>query len=123
MKGERTMALDFQIVTDGLQFPEGPVAMADGSVLLVEIRRRTLTRVWPDGRIEIVAEFQGGPNGAAIGPDGAVYVVNNGGFEWVTTPTGVITTHGKAPADYTSGSIQRVDLKTGAVRTLYTECD
>jgi len=117
------MTLEYQIVTDGLQFPEGPIAMADGSVLLVEIRRRTLTRVWPDGRKDIVAEFEGGPNGAAIGPDGAVYVVNNGGFEWVTTPTGAITTHGKAPADYKSGSVQRVDLKTGEVRTLYTECD
>ena len=29
----------------GLLFPEGPVAMEDGSVLLVEIERGTLTRV------------------------------------------------------------------------------
>ncbi len=36
-------------VTDGLMFPEGPVAMADGSVILVEIRRGTLTRVLPNG--------------------------------------------------------------------------
>ncbi len=33
------------IVTDGLRFPEGPVAMPDGSVLVVEIERKTLTRV------------------------------------------------------------------------------
>lgn len=115
--------MDIQVVTEGLQFPEGPIAMADGSVLLVEIRRRTLTRVLPDGRQEIVATFEGGPNGAAIGPDGAVYVVNNGGFEWVQAPDGSITTHGHAPKDYKSGSVQRVDLKTGSVRTLYTECD
>ena len=107
--------MQYQVVTDGLQFPEGPIAMADGSVLLVEIRRQTLTRVFPDGKQEIVAEFDGGPNGAAIGPDGAVYVVNNGGFEWVTAPNGTITTHGHAPHGYTSGSVQRVDLKTGAV--------
>ena len=65
-------------VTDGLQFPEGPVAMADGSVVLVEIRRGTLTRVLPDGRKETIAHLGGGPNGAAIGPDGACYVCNNG---------------------------------------------
>src|ERR1700686_1582173 len=115
--------MDIQVVTQGLQFPEGPIAMADGSVLLVEIRRKTLTRVLPDGRQEIVTELGGGPNGAAIGPDGAVYIANNGGFEWVPGPGGSATTHGKAPMDYKSGSIQRVDLKTGAVTTLYTECD
>jgi gluconolactonase len=114
--------MDVEVVTDGLQFPEGPIAMADGSVLLVEIRRQTLTRVLPGGRHEIVAELGGGPNGAAIGPDGAVYVVNNGGFEWVPGPKG-ITTHGHAPKDYVSGSVQRVDLVSGEVRTLYTECD
>jgi gluconolactonase len=115
--------VQFEVVTDGLQFPEGPIAMSDGSVLLVEIRRQTLTRVFPDGRQEIVAQLDGGPNGAAIGPDGAVYVVNNGGFEWVTGPNGQVTTHGHAPHGYTSGSVQRVDLRTGAVKTLYVECD
>jgi gluconolactonase len=114
--------VDMQLVADDLWFPEGPVAMADGSVLVVEIRRKTLTRVLPDGRKEIVAEIPGGPNGAAIGPDGACYVTNNGGFEWIERPGGVIGPHGTAP-DYVSGSIQRVDLKTGAVTTLYTECD
>src|SRR5437868_4557898 len=68
-----------QQITDGLQFPEGPVVMADGSIVLVEIRRGTLTRVLPDGRHEIVAHLGGGPNGAAVGPDGAMYVCNNGG--------------------------------------------
>ncbi len=67
-------------ITDGLMFPEGPIAMPDGSVLLVEIARRTLTRVHKDGSKEIVAETGGGPNGAAIGPDGKCYICNNGGF-------------------------------------------
>ena len=44
--------------------------MPDGSVVLVEIRGQRLTRVWPDGRKEVVAKIPGGPNGAAIGPDG-----------------------------------------------------
>ena len=66
-------------ITSGLQFPEGPVAMNDGSVLVVEITRGTLTRVRPNGTKEVVAETGGGPNGAAIGPDGKVYICNNGG--------------------------------------------
>jgi gluconolactonase len=114
--------MTFDVVAEGLQFPEGPIAMADGSVILVEIKRGTLSRVTPEGRIEVVAELGGGPNGAAVGPDGAVYVCNNGGFAWADRPDGILAPHGIA-ADYVSGSIQRVDLKSGAVKTLYAECD
>ena len=64
--------MQLELVTEGLQFPEGPIAMADGSVVLVEIRRGTLTRVRPNGAQEIIATLGGGPNGAAVGPDGAV---------------------------------------------------
>src|SRR2546430_144230 len=74
--------MEFRTLAEGLQFPEGPVALADGSVLLVEIAAGTLTRIAPDGTKSVVARTGGGPNGAAIGPDGKCYVANNGGFEW-----------------------------------------
>jgi gluconolactonase len=106
-------------ICSGLAFPEGPVWMSDGSILLVEIQRGTLTRVLPDGSRKVVAETGGGPNGAAIGPDGKVYVCNNGGFEWRTAPSGLLLP-GNQPASYRGGSIQRVDLATGKVETLYT---
>ena len=116
-----TIELPMTTVTSGLGFPEGPIAMPDGSVVLVEIERGTLTRVEPDGRVEVVADCGGGPNGAALGPDGRVYVCNNGGFEWVEQRGG-----GRMPTvqsrDYEGGSIQRVDLGSGAVETLYTHC-
>ena len=108
-------------ITTGLRFPEGPIAMEDGSVLVVEIRRGTLTRVLADGTKHVLAETGGGPNGAAIGPDGKVYICNNGGFEW--HDIGGLTLPGNQPVDYVGGSIQRVDLASGAVETLYTECD
>lgn len=108
-------------VARGLRFPEGPVALADGSVLLVEIRRGTLSRVGPDGRVDVVADTGGGPNGAAIGPDGAVYVCNNGGFVWHDRPDGIVAP-GDQPPDYAGGRIQRVTLD-GAVTDLYTGCD
>jgi gluconolactonase len=113
--------MQLQLVAEGLQFPEGPIAMADGSIVLVEIRRGTLTRVTPDGRRTTIAELGGGPNGAAIGPDGAVYVCNNGSaFQWDIGEANHIL--GGAP-DYRGGSIQRVDLRTGAFTTLYDSCD
>jgi gluconolactonase len=106
-------------VARGLQFPEGPVALPDGDVLVVEIARGTLSRVKPDGRVEVVAETRGGPNGAALGPDGKVYVCNNGGFEWIRTQDGGLRP-GHQPKDYSGGRIERVDLDTGRVEVLYT---
>lgn len=111
--------MSLEIVAEGLGFPEGPIAMADGSVILVEISRQTLSRCW-NGNTEVIAHLGGGPNGAAIGPDGAVYVCNNGGFAYVerngiTIPTGI-------SADYSGGRIERVDLRTGKVDRLYDRC-
>ncbi|MEO0997591.1 MAG: SMP-30/gluconolactonase/LRE family protein [Pseudomonadota bacterium] len=108
-------------IATGLKFPEGPIAMDDGSVIVVEIARGTLTRVAPDGEVAVVADLGGGPNGAAIGPDGKCYVCNNGGFEWAEEDGLLIP--GATPADYEGGRIERVDLGTGEVEVLYTECD
>lgn len=113
--------MDIQCVTEGLQYPEGPIAMADGSVILVEIRRGTLTRVMPDGSKSVIAETGGGPNGAAVGPDGAIYVTNNGGMSWVERGGTIIP--GPTPTDHVGGSIQRIDIKTGSVSTIYDSCD
>jgi gluconolactonase len=116
------MKLDYRVVTDGLLFPEGPIAMADGSVLVVEIKGGRLTRVLPDGTKVTVAELGGGPNGAAIGPDGHCYVCQNGGFNWIAHQDGFLRPHGRAD-DYDRGGIQRVNLSTGAAEWLYTHCD
>jgi len=106
----------------GLLFPEGPVAMQDGSILLVEIERGTLTRVDAAGERTIVAHCGGGPNGAALGPDGRMYICNNGGFIW--TKNGPFNRPGETlPDNYVGGSIQSVNLEDGMVHSIYTECD
>ena len=114
--------MEFETLVEGLQFPEGPIAMDDGSVVLVEIRRQTLTRVGTDGRADVIAHLGGGPNGAAVGPDGKVYVCNNGGFKWLDLPSGFVRPHG-TPDDWKGGSIQRVDLVSGEFETLYDACE
>ena len=111
-----------EIIAEGLEFPEGPIAMPDGSVVLVEIARGTLSRVNVDCSVDVVAHLGGGPNGAAIGPDGACYVCNNGGFEWHRSSKG-LWFPGAQAADYPGGSIQRVDLQTGAFETVYEACN
>ena len=114
--------MEFREVTDGLLFPEGPIAMPDGSVLVVEIKGGRLIRVKPDGSKEVAAEVGGGPNGAAIGPDGTCYVCQNGGFNWIDEADGYMRPHGRAD-NYTGGGIQKVDLATGKVEMLYDNCD
>ncbi len=113
--------VEWMTVADGLRFPEGPVAMPDGSVVLVEIAAGRITRVAPDGSKQTVAEPGGGPNGLAIGPDGKLYCCNNGGFSW--HDTGGLLIPGDQPADYSGGRIERIDLQTGAVEVLYRDGD
>jgi gluconolactonase len=109
-------------IASGLRFPEGPVAMSDGSVVLVEIGGGTVARVTPDGKTEVVAEPGGGPNGAALGPDAKLYVCNNGrAFDYVEIEG--LNVPRQPPQSYEGGRIERVDLDSGAVEVLYTECD
>ena len=112
--------VQFTEVASGLRFPEGPIAMPDGTVLVVEIARGTLSRVHANGRVEVVATVGGGPNGAAIGPDGHCYVCNNGGFAWHERDGRLFP--GEQPPDYSGGRIERVNLGTGAVEVLYRAC-
>jgi gluconolactonase len=113
--------VEIREVANGLQFPEGPVAMPDGSVLLVEIAAGRLSRVAPDGGVSVVAETGGGPNGAAIGPDGRCYLCNNGGM--VFHQRDGMHLPGHAPDDAPTGWIEAVDLQSGAVEILYRDCD
>ena len=110
---------DVRILASGFGFPEGPVAMPDGSVILTEIRNGRCSRITPDGKVSLFSATGGGPNGLAVGPDGALYCCNNGGSRYVE---GKSMGQGPHP-DYKHGSIQRLDRSTGAAKTLYIECD
>ena len=110
---------EVSILATGLGFPEGPVAMPDGSVILTEIRNNKCSRVMPDGKVALFSATGGGPNGLAVGPDGALYLCNNGGSRYVE---GVSMGQGPHP-DYKGGSIQRIERAGGAPRTLYGDCD
>ncbi|MBJ89638.1 MAG: gluconolaconase [Woeseia sp.] len=112
---------DFEVIATGLKFPEGPIAMADGSVIVVEIAAGRLSRVEPDGNVQVIAELGGAPNGAAIGPDGHCYVCNNGGFTWVDVD-GMLFPEG-TPDDYDGGRIERVNLETGEHEVLFDSCN
>src|SRR5262249_12269602 len=109
-------------ITDGLQFPEGPVALDNGDVLVVELQGGCITRVRPDGKKETVATPGGSPNGAAIGPDGALYGCNSGGWDFRDL-MGMTIPELQIPSHHSGGRIERIDLDSGDVKVLYTECD
>ena len=115
--------LDTEIITDELNFPEGPIYLNDDSVLLVEIARGTLTKVFMNGKKEILCELGGGPNGAAIGPDGYCYICNNGGFEWDVSKDKKFMRPILQSKTYKNGRIEKVNLKSGKFQTLYDSCN
>jgi gluconolactonase len=110
--------MDVEVVAEGLIFPEGPIAMDDGSVVVCEIGRGRLIRVAPDGRQTVLAETGGGPNGAAVGPDGAIWVANNGSAFQYVVRDGLLLA-GKSDPAHTGGSLQRVDPSSGKVETVF----
>ncbi len=110
-----------EIIATGLAFPEGPVVMPDGSIILTEIARGQITRIAPGGGKSKLADTGGGPNGLALGGDGWLYCCNNGGFNW-NESGGYLTPHGIAD-DYSGGRIERINIATGAVEILYKSGD
>lgn len=104
------------MLASDLAFPEGPVSLPDGTVLVGEEGRGRVTRVATDGSKTVIAETGGSPNGLALGPDGGIYVCNNGGLAF-TVVAEVWTPTGLAP-DHDGGWIQRIELSTGAVEVV-----
>ncbi len=122
---ENREMVQFRDVTSGLSAPEGPLAMRDGSVLVVETLAGRVTRVQPDGSHRTIAEPGGGPNGLALGPDGRCYVCNNGGLTlddvaWLRVPEPETYERDVPPF---AGRIEAIDLADGSVEVLYGEIE
>ncbi|WP_180084778.1 SMP-30/gluconolactonase/LRE family protein [Acinetobacter sp. YH12145] len=109
--------MKLEVFAENLDFPEGPIALNDGSAIVVELKSQSLKRLYPNGHFEIIAQVQGAPNGAALGPDGIIYVANNGGISWKESD-GLIAP-GPQPEDFIGGRIQTIH-PNGEVKNLYT---
>jgi gluconolactonase len=117
-----------EVISSSLEYPEGPIHCHDGSIILVEIKGQRLSKIAPCGTATTIAQLPGGPNGAAVGPNGCVYICNDGGFEWMPIPgvnkDKIIWVGGNQPTGdaYKGGSLQKIDTSSGEVTTLFTEC-
>ena len=109
--------MEFKVFAEHLDFPEGPVALEDGSVLVVELKSQQLKRLYSNGEQKVIATVQGAPNGAALGPNNTIYIANNGGMSW-EEHEGLIAP-GPQPDSFIGGRIQTISAD-GQVKDLYT---
>lgn len=118
---------EFEVIASGLQYPEGPAFLSDGSLAVVEVKGGNLVRfaqsagAWTK---QATVPLGGSPNGAAPGPDNSLWICNSGGFEFLSIPLSAnglswtLNVPTVAPSNYTGGSLQKVDLATNAVSTV-----
>jgi gluconolactonase len=107
-----------RLVADGLGFVEGPVALLDGTLLVVDLRHSCVWTIGRDGSKHQLLKTPGGLNGAALGPDGRLYVCNNGGIDWADDPA-LNVPLGRSRS-YIGGRIQAIELQSGRIEDLYT---
>lgn len=93
----------FDIHAEGLGFPEGPVALPDGGIAFVDLLHQKI-RILDKSGLRVLCTVKGSPNGMRLGPDGALYVTNNGGI--APEGGGKLRRHD----DGFAGRIQRVTL-------------
>ncbi len=69
---------DWQLVSEGYGFTEGPTADPKGQVYFTDVPKSKAHRIEPDGKIsEFIPDTKRG-NGQAFGPDGRLYLASNG---------------------------------------------
>lgn len=96
-------------LSSGVGFTEGPVITDGGAVVHVSIDQGRLYQIDSSGVSSVLADLAGGPNGACPGPDGEIYVAQNGG-NWML---------GTGTVEKTESGVQAVD-PAGRVRWVTT---
>lgn len=64
-----------QVIKDGFEDTEGPIALPDGSLIFTETRASRLTKIDKDGRTSTFLESTNGSNGLAFDSKGRLYSV------------------------------------------------
>ena len=70
--------LNWEVVSTGHKFTEGPAVDRQGSVFFTDIASNRIHRIGLDGKVTVFKEDTGGANGLMFGPDGRLYACQNG---------------------------------------------
>jgi len=68
----RLVAGELRIVATGMTFTEGPLWLADGTLLFQDLKASRTHAVDPDGMLRTVRDNTKGANGQTFGPDGRI---------------------------------------------------
>lgn len=96
----------FVPISEQFLFTEGPVVLPDGRIAFTDFGSQAIL-IWDGSSSTELAKVPGTPNGLTLGPDGALYVANNGGLRHQSDGSWVF-------GDLPDGVVQRVGLD-GAV--------
>ncbi|MBL8175104.1 MAG: SMP-30/gluconolactonase/LRE family protein [Bryobacterales bacterium] len=69
---------DWELVSSGHRFTEGPAADRQGNVFFTDIPNNRIHRIGVDGKVTVWKEDTGAANGLMFGPDGRLYACQNG---------------------------------------------
>ncbi|MBZ5593982.1 MAG: SMP-30/gluconolactonase/LRE family protein [Acidobacteriia bacterium] len=69
---------DWQMVSHGHKFTEGPAVDRDGNVFFTDIPNNRIHKIDTSGKVTVFKEDSGGANGLMFGPDGRLYACQNG---------------------------------------------
>lgn len=69
---------DWEVVSSGHKFTEGPVANSEGEIFFTDIPNSRIHKVDTEGNVSVFAENSPGVNGLCFGPDGKLYACQNG---------------------------------------------
>ena len=69
---------DWELVSQGHKFTEGPAVDKDGNVFFTDIPNNRIHKIGLDGQVSVFKEDTGGANGLMFGPDGRLYACQNG---------------------------------------------
>ena len=117
----RTQTPRLDILATDIGFPEGPLALGDGTVLVCDVHGGLVRKV-VGGRSSVLVDLGGGPNGLALGPDGWLYVANNGGAMRWRRDGGMLTAEGYRDTGF-EARIERVHLTSGRVERVVGDID
>jgi gluconolactonase len=82
---------DWQLVSEGHNFTEGPAANPQGEVFFTNSRTSKIFKAGLDGKVTEFAADTKGASGQAMGPDGRLYAVNNSQQIVAYAPDGKMT--------------------------------